>query len=320
LPQIVPKDKLFQQFMRKTEKKTVTYNVILIGKITFMLRIPGIFIIVCAIGMNVFAETDLQKLVNTELAFAKKAADTNTRQAFLDFTAADGVIFNPTALNAKAFWEKRAVSPAALEWHPTRADVSADGQAGWDTGPWQYKPKGKDDKPVAFGQFSTFWVKQADGSFKFLVDMGIGFENSGFAETEVKYPSDAAKGKKTVKDVSHYGKFDGLMAGMNWSKAYEPLLAEDCVMLRDGKSVIYGKKDALAEIAKFQSGLKANEAAGVKLVDKKVFGNLSYFYGELTLAKPDGKAERHNFFQVWKYRGGKWQIVLDVMNDIPDKA
>jgi hypothetical protein len=256
---------------------------------------------------------DLKKLVDTELAFAQKAADTNTRQAFLDFAAPDGVIFNPTVVNAKAFWEKRAVGPALLAWYPTWADVSADGQAGWDTGPWEFHPKGKNDPPVAFGQFCTFWVKQPDGSFKFAVDMGIGYEKSGFGEKEVKYPADAGKGKKTVADKTPYDSGEKLFSSQSLARAYEPLLAEDCILLIDGKAAFRGKTNALAEFARQDAAPGPKDAVATEIKGRGVHGNLSYLYGETK------SLHRQNFLQIWKYRSGKWKIVLEVFNDIPSK-
>jgi ketosteroid isomerase-like protein len=285
-------------------------------------KIMRMFAIVLLVGMACLtaqAATDLQKLVETEIAFAQKAADTNTRQAFIDFAAEDGVVFNPTAVNAKTFWEKRAVSAAKLEWHPIWADISADGQAGWDTGPWQYKPKGKDDAPVAFGQFSTFWVKQADGSFKFLVDMGIGFEKSGFAETEVKYPADAGKGAKDKALPTRDEGLDPLMAlarGMV-SKELKPVFAEDCILLIEGKSPFRGRENVITALTSKDHAMA--QLSEIDIKGAKIYGNFQYRYGEFKLEENKKAAQRHNFLQIWKYRDKKWQLVLEVINDIPSK-
>jgi len=285
-----------------------------------MLRSLKVIFTALVITVSTLAATDLQKLVDTELAFAKMAAETNTRQAFLAFTADEGVVFNPTVINAKAFWEKRPVSPALLSWHPVWADVSADGQAGWDTGPWEFRPKGKGDQPAAFGQFATFWLKQADGSYKFVVDMGIGYERSGIAETEIKYPADAGKGSKTVADKSHYEMTEKLFYSRSLAKAYEAVLADDCILLIDGKAAFRNKKDALAEFARQDAAYDAKDTIAVELKSRRVYGNLSYLYGEFTTTKADKSAHRQNFLQIWKYRDNKWQIVLGVFSDIPNKA
>jgi ketosteroid isomerase-like protein len=286
---------------------------------TVMFRAITTLLLLFSFGINISAATDLEKLVATEMAFAKKAADTNTRQAFLDFMTADAVMFVPTAGSAKDYWEKRAVTPALLAWHPIWADISADGQMGWTTGPWEFRAKGKDDKPTAFGQFATVWLKQADGNFKFAVDLGIGFENSGFAETAMKYPADAGKGKKNVSDKSHFETTEKLFYSRGWAKAYEPFLAEDCIVLIDGKSPFRGKQNVLAEFLAADLKFDIKDTTTVEVLARRVYSNFSYIYGEYTLTKADKSVQKQNYLQIWKFRDGKWQMVLEVFNDIPSK-
>ena len=60
-----------------------------------------------------------------------------------------------------------------LNWYPIVADIARAGDMGWTTGPWEFKSDIKEAKPVAFGNFLTVWKKQADGTFKFAIDLGI---------------------------------------------------------------------------------------------------------------------------------------------------
>jgi ketosteroid isomerase-like protein len=294
------------------------------AKIRPMFKMWKIIMIVLLAAVAGHGAGDPRKLVDTENAFAKKAADTNTRQAFMDFAAPDGVIFNPTEVNAISFWEKRPVGASWLAWFPNYADVSADGTAGWDTGPWEFHPKGKSDAATAFGQFATFWVKQPNGSFKFLVDMGIGFDKTLYGETQVKYPRDAGKGSKAVPAAAKFAVTDKLFYAADMVNAYTPVLADDCIVLIDGKGVVRGRKDVLAEFAARQKEYNATGSVTVETKGSKAYGNLAYSYGEFHVNKPfpDGSGshlDRMNYLQVWKYRQAKWQIVLEVFNDIPDR-
>ena len=118
-------------------------------------------------------KNDLQKLVDTELSFAKTAAEKGTKTAFLTFLADDGIIFNPTEANGKLVWKARPESPALLAWNPAWADISSDGKLGYTTGGWEFRPQGKTDKPTAFGEYVTLWQIQSDGTFKAVLDIGI---------------------------------------------------------------------------------------------------------------------------------------------------
>ncbi|MDQ6788815.1 MAG: nuclear transport factor 2 family protein, partial [Acidobacteriota bacterium] len=109
------------------------------------------------------AQSDLNKIVETEKSFAQDAAEKGIRSAFLEFLADDGLVFNPNPTNGKEFWRSRPESIALLSWNPTFADISSNGILGYTTGDYEYRPKGKTDNPTAFGQYMTIWRRQADG-------------------------------------------------------------------------------------------------------------------------------------------------------------
>src|SRR5438094_2680444 len=126
-------------------------------------------------------------LVEMEHAFAKAAATKGTRDAFLEFLADDGIIFQPGPVNGKKFWGERPSRRGLLSWEPIFSDVSRAGDLGYTTGPWEFRPNGPDDQPVAFGQYFTIWKKQPDGSWKAVLDRGVSSEKS-FATRLLQFP------------------------------------------------------------------------------------------------------------------------------------
>jgi len=66
-----------------------------------------------------------------------------------------------------------------LAWQPSFAGMAESGDMGFTTGPWEFKGDVKDEKPSGYGHFMTVWKKQADGSWKFVVDLGISHPQSG---------------------------------------------------------------------------------------------------------------------------------------------
>src|SRR3954466_16001504 len=96
-------------------------------------------------------------LVAMERAFAKTAATKGTRDAFIEFLADDGIVFQPGPVNGKKFWTERERRKGLLSWEPEYADVARAGDLGWTTGPWEFRPNGPEDKPVAFGEYFTIW-------------------------------------------------------------------------------------------------------------------------------------------------------------------
>src|SRR5205807_7658898 len=109
-------------------------------------------------------------LVEMEHAFAKAAATKGTRDAFIEFLADDGIVFQPGPVNGKKFWTERERRKGSLSRESEYADISRAGDLGWSTGPWEVRPNGPSDKPVAFGEYFTIWKKQNDGSWKAVLD------------------------------------------------------------------------------------------------------------------------------------------------------
>ena len=132
------------------------------------------FVAVLFAFVPLFAQSDLQKLVDAEHAFAKLAEEKGTKAAFLANLTDDALVFVPEKINAKEFWTARAASASLLSWAPNYADISANGIMGYTTGNWEFRPKGKGDTPTAFGDFITVWVRQPDGSYKWVIDIGVG--------------------------------------------------------------------------------------------------------------------------------------------------
>lgn len=267
----------------------------------------------------VFSQTDanLQKLIETEKSFARTAAEKNTKEAFLAFLADDGVMFNPDRTNAKELWLKRNPNASLLAWTPEFADISSNGVLGYTTGPWEFRPKGKDDTPTAFGHFVTLWQKQDDGNFKFVLDIGISHEKVPVAGVNATSPTDTGKelNEKKISAADSSTQFFEMADKESLNKAYKMFLAEDVRGYREGKTPFLGKKSAL-------DGLKKDNLK-IKFAKRSVFlsaADLAYMSNGYTFFDKDGKeAEKGNFLQIWKLRNGKWQIVLDLFNPLPAK-
>ena len=262
---------------------------------------------------------ELQKLVETEQQFAKTAAEKGTRAAFLEFLADDGVIFNPTEMNGKLIWKNRPESPALLSWNPAWADISSDGKFGYTTGGWELRPKGKTDTPVGFGEYVTLWQKQSDGTFKAVLDIGIRHPSSSFSNAAWKSPSDAGTGAKTVKKGVSNATLNDIFSNRSMANGYFNYLADDCIVLREGSLPFYGKQNAFFGLERLDKEFPDSAFLNFSANLSKIHGNLMYTSGEYKLNLKDGSTKRWNFVQIWKNRGGRWLIALDIFNPIAEK-
>jgi len=125
----------------------------------------------------------LKEMVETEQAFSKTAEVKNTRDAFMEFIADDGLLFRPTAVNGKKWMNEHPVPPSdkhpLLAWQPVFAQMAIAGDLGFTTGPWEFKADSKDATPAGYGHFVTLWKKQPDGRWRFVVDLGISHPETG---------------------------------------------------------------------------------------------------------------------------------------------
>ena len=264
----------------------------------------------------VSAQNTNQKIFATEKAFEKMVADKGIRDGFIEYLSPVGVMFMPDAVNGKEAWTKRSPSPASLTWNPIWIDVSSNGAIAYSVGNSQYRAKGKDDTSVIYGHYLSVWMVQPDGSYRAELDTGINHEKPAAEPVEWKSPVDSGKELNPDRisaadsSVSFYEKAEKDGA----SNAYKSYLANDVILMRDGKLPAFDKKSAL---------LLLKDSSRIAFSKRKLFteaADLGYVHGPYTMSDEKGaELERGNFVQVWRLRNKKWVIVADVLIPLPAK-
>jgi len=279
-------------------------------------------------------QTALESMVATELAFAKMAKDVGTRPAFSAFIADDGILFRPGPVKGKEWLAKNpAPAPASgkrpwLSWYPTVAHISDMGDMGYTTGPWEFRPDINDAKAVAFGNFLTVWKKQADGSWKFVIDLGISgpqpsetiaawqppkepkwFEGGfGPGRTDKKYITDLMEREREFSRDS---------ASRGARVAFEDRADRDVRFFREGQQPM-GKADA----GSFLIAAMNNWTWEPAFADVSHGGDLGYTYGTYRIASkdtPSKNVESGYYYRIWKNHGGKWVVVADLTNPVAEE-
>lgn len=276
---------------------------------------------------SVDSSEEIDSMVKTERAFARTAAERGTRDAFLAFLADDGIVFAPGPVNGKKSWGDRPARPGLLSWEPSYADISQAGDMGYDMGPWEFRPKGPEDKPVAFGQFMTIWKKQPDGTFKFALDLGIShaqhtstptlqFSNVKSKAKQNASPSDMEAGRNLILSMER--EFASASASKGALKAYLSFMADDVRLLHEGKFPFIGRQAAQAALQAKAGRMSWQPDKG----DVSRSLDLGYSYGSYELKSAEGKLEESGYYvHVWKrLADGKWKLVMEVLNPIPKKS
>jgi ketosteroid isomerase-like protein len=266
-------------------------------------------------SLNISAQSNLQKIYDTEKAFEKAAAERGINQAFIEFSTTDSTCFFPGyPVNCIEYFKSRPANPAGLYWNPTFIDVSSNGALGYSTGNSVFKPKGKDDTAAYYGEYATIWQRQPDGNYKSVLDLGISHDAQN---TETKWTSPADTGKelneKRYSAADSSTAFFEMTTKQGLSKAYKTYFAEDVRILREGKTPIVGKKAALEALKDYKYTIAfAKRSVFVGAAD------MAYINNTYTATDRNGKTvEKGNFLQVWKLRNNRWQIVFDVFLPSP---
>lgn len=103
--------------------------------------------------------------MEAERAFAQAAERQGQWTAFRAYAAPDATMFTPQPVSVATYLKDRRDPPQSVAWTPTWSFVSCDRRAAVNTGPWI-------DATEAVGYFTTVWVKQADGAWKWTIDAG----------------------------------------------------------------------------------------------------------------------------------------------------
>ncbi len=290
-----------------------------------------LLLVFCFLGGSTAAQkktevNDLRSMVETERAFARMSEEKGTREAFAAFIADEGILFRPTAVLGKKWMQENPLPPSTtrplLAWQPIFAFVSSAGDLGYTTGPWQYKKDIKDAQPTAFGNFMTVWKKQADGSWKFALDLGVSNPEpkdpvtiwqpgQGQMDQEISAKVDQQLARSGLLDAER--KFSQVSAELGARESFLLYAAKDVRLFRNDHFPFVGKMaaaDALAPVT--AEWTWTSLFAGVS-----ISGDLGYTYGIYELREKAGiVSERGNYARVWKKVLGDWKLVIDVADPL----
>jgi len=279
-------------------------------------KIFGVMLVLC-IAVVAQGQSALHDMVKTEQAFSKMAQDKSIREAFMTYIADDGLLFRPGAVNGKKWMIEHPAPPSdkkpVLVWQPGYAGMAASGDMGFTTGPWEAKADVNDEKISAYGHFVTVWKKQPDGSWRFVVDLGISHPQFGGPLTlwtptqtsrkETFKPVPAASALKSLVERDQAYGVAVLSQGL--AKAFEAYASPDVRLYRADNLPFIGREASSAELAKTTGQIKWSSIGG----DVSQAGDLGYTQGTYEAAN-----ERGSYVRIWKKENGEWRIVMDVTN------
>lgn len=244
-----------------------------------------------------------QEVVSAELAFANTAKTQSTKKAFLQYMDSTAVVFERGEIhNGIQYWNKREESNGKLLWHPSFFAMSASGDLGFTTGPWEYRAS-MQDSAAASGQYTTVWTKNKNGEWKFLVDIGVSYAPSLFDQQPLERSGQFIPGKEPVNILSIENKFIREYTEKG-SIAYRNILTENSWLNIEQKQPLRTVDEVLPELATLPSGMIFIPVAGGISTAR----DMAYVYGTVQYEK-----KKENYLRIWVHTAAGWKILLQVI-------
>ncbi|HEV8140775.1 MAG TPA: nuclear transport factor 2 family protein [Pyrinomonadaceae bacterium] len=291
--------------------------------ICLLILAAAVGVLMPAAAQKTKSEDALTQMVATERSFSRTSEQKGTREAFAAFIAEDGILFRPHAVVGKKWMQEHPLPPSntrpLLTWQPIYAFMSRSGDLGYTTGPWQYKSDIKDAKPSAFGNFMTIWRKQADGTWKFVLDLGIDNPEPK-NQPKLVYGATPVKSKATnpirarADLLNSDREFSRASAKRGSVEAFLSFAAEDVRVFRNGHEPFVGRRRAVVAMRPLAFEWRWEPDFG----SVSASDDLAYTYGTYQLRDKAKQAviESGNYARVWKKFAGMWRVVIDVANPV----
>lgn len=262
------------------------------------------------------AQADLdsaaREIVHNELKFSNTSVVKGRNTAFLEFLSDSCITFNPLPAMAKEIFRRPQEQNAYLTWKPVCVEISASGDFGYSTGPWQIREKSLGNDPVLYGHYFSVWEKGIDG-WKVIFDSGIGYDKKQFLTEELLLVQPVAD-RKTVRNKQQTPSlqdaenlFAATAGTQSLKKAYAAFAADNIRLYRDKTFPPKGKSKAMELISKEKKN-QTYHPVGTKVSSAH---DLGYTYGIAISPEKDTSV----YLRVWRLEQ-EWKIAADIFGSI----
>jgi ketosteroid isomerase-like protein len=148
--------------------------------------LPFLIISILFASCNLFTQKKEKKsdvndkisLINADKAFSKMSEEKGMKTAFMEYIDSNGVLLRPNEMpiigaNAIDYLSQQSDTDYTLVWEPRGGNVAQSGELGYTYGIYAMHPKSADT--TIYGTYVSIWKKQADGTWRFVLDS----ENQG---------------------------------------------------------------------------------------------------------------------------------------------
>ncbi len=267
------------------------------------------------IGLNALAQKSdgsAKSLAKAEIDFSAYALKNGTNAAFNSFSAADGIVFRPNAVNAKKFYTTVASEMKNLSWLPNYTRISKSRDWGFTTGAYVV-----DGEQKSYGQYVSVW-RGKNGNWELILDMGTE-TNKPLQKVEpiVIEPKDkfspiyvTEKELKTSREIIYTTeKVLNTTLKTYGASAFSGFLSANSRLLFPGTEPVLGKENIQAFNNRMIDKINLKTASA----DKALGGDLAYTYGLATIDYKTDLRESFNYLFIWERQAdSNWNILVQI--------
>lgn len=262
-------------------------------------------LIIAVLLTRMIAAQSSSEVVTAELAFANTARTETMKKAFLQYMDSTAVVFeNGSIHNGFAFWTNASESDGKLLWHPSFYGTSASNDMGFTTGPWEYRNT-MSDSAIASGQYTTIWIRNKKGEWKFLVDLGVSYRGSLFADQSLSScPPLIPSANATDTDIFTIETEFIQAFTTNRQQAFQHFLHPNSWLNTDRQQPLQYSREILSTLTNLPAETTFKPIAGGISSSK----DLAYVYGNIEYGN-----KKENYLRIWGRSSGGWKIMLQVI-------
>jgi ketosteroid isomerase-like protein len=269
-----------------------------------------VFFPVCILAQEPKLKEEVQKIIETEKAFAKASTEKGTKVAFQEFLAKESIIFDKNMpVNGSEFWQNTDFK-GILDWQLSTVEIAGSGDLAYTTGNWQHHNETISDKPAVSGSFLSLWKKQNDGTWKVVLDVGITQPSMAIGNITENYPT--FKPAELKNQVVLAERMVFMNDHFYWKNAktslnpFEPHLSQNIKLFRKDQKPILGKENAKMFLKKSYD--KSIVYTGLKAISSNA-GDLVCVYGVIS-----GGGKSGSYVRIWKQEAkDSWKIVVEMV-------
>jgi len=261
---------------------------------------------------------NLQILIESERTFARTSAEIGMRSAFTRWLDDSAIVFRPRPEKGKARYQNSPDVPEMLIWQPEFADISAAGDLGYTTGPYEFRRQGMGTPADGYGHFVSIWKIRSDGSWRVLIDGGISHVAPGYSLSDTTLPvlsPDFISTEYASTDTTRLFRLDAAFtdsaAALGYRRALQIFAVQEIRIYRENQFPFPGLTSLPLDID--EPLVWEPLSAGLSFS-----GDLGYTYGIARGAvQPEGSRPESSYLRIWrKTEEAQWKLVLEMTNPI----